>query len=208
MSEPTAQVSKVIAATPDEIWKALTTPAVMKTYFLGADISSDFQVGSPITFRGQFKGKSYEDKGAIQTAEPQRRLAFTHFSPLAGLPDQPENYHTVSFDLAPTSGGTQVTLTQANLLGGREAVRPRAPRGVREELDDGAGGFEEDRRAALRASGRAEHGTGQTRSSRNRRPDLISGGISDPSRERSWLGTCHRYERISRTAKRSMNRVE
>jgi len=118
MSEPTAQVSKVIAATPDEIWKALTTPAVMKTYFLGADISSDFQVGSPITFRGQFKGKSYEDKGAIQTAEPQRRLAFTHFSPLAGLPDQPENYHTVSFDLAPTSGGTQVTLTQANLLGG------------------------------------------------------------------------------------------
>jgi len=118
MSEPTAQVSKVIAATPDEIWKALTTPAVMKSYFLGADISSDFQVGSPITFRGQFKGKSYEDKGAIQTVEPQRRLAFTHFSPLAGLPDQPENYHTVSFDLAPTGGGTQVTLTQANLLGG------------------------------------------------------------------------------------------
>jgi uncharacterized protein YndB with AHSA1/START domain len=118
MSEPTAQVSKVIEATPDEIWKALTTPKIMKSYFLGADISSDFQVGSPITFRGEFKGKSYEDKGAIQTVEPQKRLAFTHFSPLAGLPDKPENYHTVTFDLAPTKGGTKVTLTQANLLGG------------------------------------------------------------------------------------------
>ena len=118
MSEPTAQVSRTIAATPEQIWAALTTPSIMKSYFLGADISSDFQVGSPITFRGQFKGKAYEDKGAIQTSDPQRRLAFTHFSPLAGLPDQPEHYHTVTFDLAPVSFGTQVTLTQANLLGG------------------------------------------------------------------------------------------
>ena len=103
MSEPTAQVSRTIAATPEQIWAALTTPSIMKSYFLGADISSDFQVGSPITFRGQFKGKAYEDKGAIQTSDPQRRLAFTHFSPLAGLPDQPEHYHTVTFDLATQS---------------------------------------------------------------------------------------------------------
>ena len=118
MSEPTARVSKMITASPEEIWAALTTPRIMKSYFLGADVSSDFQVGSPITFRGQFKGKSYEDHGAIQTADPQRRLAFTHFSPLGGLPDQPETYHTVTFDLAAVKGGTQVTLTQANLLGG------------------------------------------------------------------------------------------
>ncbi|HET6981921.1 MAG TPA: SRPBCC family protein [Myxococcaceae bacterium] len=118
MTEPTAQVSKVIDATPDEIWRALTTPKIMKAYFLGADISSDFQVGSPITFRGQFKGKSYEDKGSIQTVEPGRRLIFTHYSPLAGLADDPENYHTVAFELAPVKGGTKVTLTQANLLGG------------------------------------------------------------------------------------------
>lgn len=118
MTEPTAQVSKVIDATADEIWRALTTPKIMKSYFLGADISSDFQVGSPITFRGQFKGKSYEDKGSIQTVEPGRRLSFSHYSPLAGLADDPENYHTVAFDLAPVKGGTRVTLTQANLLGG------------------------------------------------------------------------------------------
>ena len=118
MTEPKAQVSKVIDATADEIWRALTTPKIMKSYFLGADISSDVQVGSPITFRGQFKGKSYEDKGSIQTVEPGRRLSFSHYSPLAGLADDPENYHTVAFDLAPVKGGTRVTLTQANLLGG------------------------------------------------------------------------------------------
>jgi uncharacterized protein YndB with AHSA1/START domain len=117
MTEPTAQVSSVIEATPDEIWAALTTPRILKAYFLGADVSSDFQVGSPITFRGQFKGKAYEDKGSIQAADPGRQLRFTHFSPLSGLPDAPENYHTVTFDLAPVKGGTKVTLTQANLVG-------------------------------------------------------------------------------------------
>ena len=118
MVEPTAQVSKVIQATAAEVWTALTTPKIMKSYFLGADVSSDFQLGSPITFRGEFKGKTYEDKGEIQTVEPQRRLTFSHFSPLAGRPDVPENYHTVTFDLAPVPGGTKVTLTQANLAGG------------------------------------------------------------------------------------------
>jgi uncharacterized protein YndB with AHSA1/START domain/tRNA U34 5-methylaminomethyl-2-thiouridine-forming methyltransferase MnmC len=118
MMEPTAQVSKVMGATAAEIWTALTTPKLMKTYFLGADISSDFRVGSPITFRGQFKGKPYEDKGEIKTVEPQKRLSFSHFSPMTGQPDVPENYHTVTFDLEPAESGTKVTLTQANLVGG------------------------------------------------------------------------------------------
>jgi uncharacterized protein YndB with AHSA1/START domain len=118
MVEPTAQVSKVIQATTAEIWTALTTPELMKTYFLGADVSSDFRLGSPITFRGQFKGKSYQDKGEILAVEPQRRLSFSHFSPLTGQPDVPENHHTVTFDLEGVQGGTKVTVTQANLLGG------------------------------------------------------------------------------------------
>jgi uncharacterized protein YndB with AHSA1/START domain len=119
MAENTAQVSKVIHANPSEIWKALTTPALLKSYFMGANVVSDFKVGSPITFSGEFKGRPYEDKGQIQTVEPEKKLAFSHFSPLSGQPDAPENYHLVTFDLAPTKGGgTQVTLTQANLMGG------------------------------------------------------------------------------------------
>ena len=47
-------------------------------------------------------------------AEPERRLQYSHFSPLTGEPDKPENYHIVSFDLRPTNGGTEVVLTQVN----------------------------------------------------------------------------------------------
>ncbi len=118
MSEPTAEVSSEIRATPREVWKALTTPALLKRYFMGADVESDFKVGSPITFRGNFKGKAYQDKGEIKVATPDKRLEFSHFSPLSGLPDKPENYHLVSIDLSTRNGATKVSLTQSNLEGG------------------------------------------------------------------------------------------
>jgi uncharacterized protein YndB with AHSA1/START domain len=118
MGEPTVQVSKVVSAPPESVWRALTTPALLKAYFMGADVDSDFKVGSPIRFRGRFKGKQYEDKGEIRAAAAPQHLEFSHFSPLTGQPDVPENYHVVSFDLEPRSGVTKVTLTQSNLTGG------------------------------------------------------------------------------------------
>ena len=118
MGTPTARVSRVIHARPDEIWKALTTRELIKQYFLGADVESDFKPGSPIRWRGEFKGKAYEDKGEIREVEPKRRLVFSHFSPLTGAPDRPENYHLVQFDLAAKGDDTEVTLTQSNLDGG------------------------------------------------------------------------------------------
>jgi uncharacterized protein YndB with AHSA1/START domain len=118
MPETTAQVSQTMPASAAEVWRALTTPETIKTYFFGADVESDWRVGSPIRFRGEFKGKPYEDKGEIRTFEPQRRLSFSHFSPLSGDPDKPENYHLVTFELEPQGGRTRVTLTQSNLTGG------------------------------------------------------------------------------------------
>lgn len=119
MHEATAQVSRVIDASPGAIWEALTTPALLKQYFMGADVESDFQVGSPIRFHGELGGKTYDDKGEIRTATPQQRLQFSHYSPASGRPDVPEAYHVVTFDLEPEedNAGTKVTLTQTNLNG-------------------------------------------------------------------------------------------
>ena len=118
MNEATAQVSKTIAAPPAEIWRALTSPEKLKKYFFGADVESSWRVGDPIHMRGEFKGKSYEDKGEILAAESGKRLAFSHWSALSGAADRPENYHVVTFDLAPNRDGTTVSLTQSNLTGG------------------------------------------------------------------------------------------
>jgi uncharacterized protein YndB with AHSA1/START domain len=123
MNEATAKVSKTIAASPDEVWHALTSPLALKQYFFGADVESDWKVGHAIRMRGEFKGEAYEDKGEILASEPEKILEFSHWSPMSGQPDTPENYHVVTFELAPAVSGTttMVSLTQSNLTGGVKA---------------------------------------------------------------------------------------
>jgi uncharacterized protein YndB with AHSA1/START domain len=118
MTQATAQVSRTINAPADEVWTALTDPKIIKTYFFGADVQTDWKVGSPVKIKGEMKGKSYEDRGEVRSFEPQRRLSFSHYSPMSGAPDTPDNYHLVTYDLQPEGDRTRVTLTQSNLTGG------------------------------------------------------------------------------------------
>jgi uncharacterized protein YndB with AHSA1/START domain len=99
MIHATAQVEKTIAASPAQIWQALTTPEKLKRFFFGADVASDWKVGSPITMR-EIKGKAYQDKGEILAIEPEAKLSFSHWRALSGDADVPDNYHVVSFDLS------------------------------------------------------------------------------------------------------------
>ena len=99
----------------EAVWKALTTPESIKEYMFGADVKSDWKVGSPITWSGEFKGKSYEDKGEILEFDKGNKLAYSHFSPLSRMPDKPENYHTVTITLSGANQNkTNVRLEQDN----------------------------------------------------------------------------------------------
>jgi uncharacterized protein YndB with AHSA1/START domain len=42
-----------IAAPPERVWEALTTPDQISKWFFGVDTESDWQVGSPLIHRGQ-----------------------------------------------------------------------------------------------------------------------------------------------------------
>jgi uncharacterized protein YndB with AHSA1/START domain len=117
MEPVTAQVSKHVDAPPSDVWKAITDPKRLKRFFFGAEVESSWEPGDPIRMRGEFKGKAYEDKGEIREAAPGKRLSFSHYSPLSGAPDKPENYHVVTFDLDPDGDGSKVTLSQSNLDG-------------------------------------------------------------------------------------------
>ncbi|MDP9205735.1 MAG: SRPBCC domain-containing protein [Gemmatimonadota bacterium] len=114
MAVQASRVQTIVNAAPAAVWKALTTVSTLKQFFFGADISTDWTVGSPIRFRGNWKGKPFEDKGDIQAFDAGKRLSFTHWSPLSGMEDRPENYHIVTFELRPAADGTEVVLTQTN----------------------------------------------------------------------------------------------
>ncbi len=109
-----AKATVRINVPPAQVWEALTNPKLIKQYLFGADVISDWNVGNPIIYKGIYEGKAYEDKGSVLKAEPEKFLLMTHWSPLSGTPDTPENYHQVSYELAPENGGTQLTITQDN----------------------------------------------------------------------------------------------
>ena len=109
-----AKVSSTVQASVNEVWEALVTPKTIKEYMFGTTVKSDWKVGSKITWKGKWNGKSYKDEGEILEIEPNHLLSYSHFSPLTGKPDEPDNYHTVTIELSEQPRGTLVTLSQDN----------------------------------------------------------------------------------------------
>jgi uncharacterized protein YndB with AHSA1/START domain len=107
-----AKATVNIAAARYQVWDALVTPAAIKQYMFGTNVESDWEVGSPITWKGEWQGRAYEDKGVVLQFKPERMLQYSHFSPLSGEPDIEENYHTVTIELLDSGAHTRVVLTQ------------------------------------------------------------------------------------------------
>jgi len=111
----TATTAITINAPAAKVWEAITTPALIKQWFFGVDTDTDWKEGSPIVHRGEWQGKPYEDRGTILTVEPQKRLVHSHWSPMSGLPDSPENYEGITYTLTERDGKTELTLSETNL---------------------------------------------------------------------------------------------
>ena len=109
-----ANAQILVKAPVEKVWDALVNPDTIKKYMFGTTVTSDFKEGSTITWTGEWNGKAYEDKGKITKIKPMTQLQYTHFSPLTGAPDSPENYHLVTVKLTPKNGSTSVLLSQDN----------------------------------------------------------------------------------------------
>lgn len=102
-------------ASAAKIWEALVKPQLIKEYFFGAEIVTDWITGSPITFKGEFNGNKYEEKGILLNVKPNTQLQYTHWSNFDGLPDEPENYRTWTFDINEKNGTTQLIISEDNI---------------------------------------------------------------------------------------------
>lgn len=110
----TATASISLNATPERVWKALTDPEEIKQYLFGTQTTSDWKKGSPITYSGEWEGKSYKDKGTIIEIKPNELLHTTYFSSMSGKEDKPENYSNVIYSITPSGNQTILTIVQDN----------------------------------------------------------------------------------------------
>jgi uncharacterized protein YndB with AHSA1/START domain len=108
-------ISVTIHAPRERVWAAITEPAIIKQYFFGTDLDTDWKVGSPLFFRGEWQGKRYEDRGTVLAYEPMNALAYNYWSAFSGAEDKPETRQVIRYQLDQVADGIRVTVTQSNV---------------------------------------------------------------------------------------------
>jgi uncharacterized protein YndB with AHSA1/START domain len=112
-SHRTIKKTITINAPASDVWKGITDPEMVKRYFFGTNVESDWKPGSEIIYSGLHEGRAYKDKGKIIEAEKDKKLRHTYWSSMSGDPDAPENYFTVMYELNERGNKTDLTLTQS-----------------------------------------------------------------------------------------------
>lgn len=114
MTGAVATAETEIRASAQRVWAALTEPDQIAGYMGGSRVETTWDVGSPITWAGEYDGHAYQDKGEVLTYDEPHVLSVTHYSPLTGQDDKPANYHTVVYTLTADGDLTRLSLTQDN----------------------------------------------------------------------------------------------
>ncbi|MCD0470348.1 SRPBCC domain-containing protein [Flavobacterium sp. JAS] len=103
-----------INAPISKVWNVLTNPEEIKEWLFGTIVISNWRVGDPILFTGSWQGVDYEDKGVILKFEIEKVFEYNYWSGFSGLPDSPENYSVILFELTANDDKTILTLTHSN----------------------------------------------------------------------------------------------
>jgi uncharacterized protein YndB with AHSA1/START domain len=114
MSDKLAVVSSIeINAPASKVWDALVNPAQTKKYMFGCEAISDWKPGSPLLWKGIYAGKDVIFvKGIILEIQPDKLLKYTVIDPNSDMPDIPENYLNVAYQLSEENGKTVFTVVQ------------------------------------------------------------------------------------------------
>lgn len=108
----TVKQSIAIETDACKVWDALTNPDKVRMYFFGTTLLTDWRIGSPIIFQGQYEGQQYKDGGTILAIDPLRLLQYSYWSGFSGLEDTAENYSIITYLLGDTAGGCTLTVMQ------------------------------------------------------------------------------------------------
>ena len=114
-SNISAKVKANINAPVGKVWDALTKPDIIKQYFFGTRTTTSWEKGSPITFDGEWEGKSYHDKGTVLDVQKNKLIKYDYWSSMSGIEDKPENYVIVTYELRERENDVEVTITQENI---------------------------------------------------------------------------------------------
>ncbi len=113
MEKKVVESSISIYASIDLVWDVLTNPEQTKKYMFGCETVSDWKPGSALLWRATYEGTDMVFvKGIIIAIQPPTLLTYTVIDPNADMPDIPDNYLNVTYQLSEQDGTTTLTVSQ------------------------------------------------------------------------------------------------
>ncbi len=106
MANHIAIAEAAVGAPIAEVWAALTDTEVLGAIMFGSTVETDWQVGSPIVYRGEWEGKPFEDRGVVIEVTEPTRLRVSHETPGS------DATHEVKYELSDLGDTTHVKVTQ------------------------------------------------------------------------------------------------
>lgn len=101
-----AKAEADVDAPIEEVWAALTDTDRLGELMFGSTVETDWEIGSPIVYRGEWEGKPFEDRGTVLEVTEPTTIRVTHETPGS------EATHEVRYELRALGPATHVTLTQ------------------------------------------------------------------------------------------------
>lgn len=95
-----------IKTTPEKLWDALTSPAFTRQYWFGIDVTSDWKVGSPMTY---VSGGEIKVDGRVLVADRPKTLSYTFHETNGPASSEPPTRATL--EIEPELGTETVRLT-------------------------------------------------------------------------------------------------
>jgi len=109
-----------VRAPAKKVWRALTMPELVKQWQYGSDLLTTWEPGSPIVFRNEWNGQTFEQRGTVLEFAPESRLRYSLFFPRPDLRDIPEHRFFMTYELTGSGESTAVLFRQ-------EDPRPASP---------------------------------------------------------------------------------
>jgi len=110
MAQSTFVYEIYIRTTPEKLWQALTTTELLKRYWMGYSIESDWAVGSP--WRTVSPDGGLSDSGEILESVPQKRLVIK--SRNEGRPEfKAEGYSNFVCEIEPLGASVKLAITHS-----------------------------------------------------------------------------------------------
>ena len=125
MSEKLAVISTItIDAHANTVWDLLVNPEQTKKYMFGCEAISEWKPGSELLWKGTYEGKEMVFvKGIVLEIKPLELLKYTVIYSNSAMPDIPENYLNVTYQLKEENGKTIFTVTQDGFEGAEDGER-------------------------------------------------------------------------------------